>query len=165
MFRVSFLTGLLAVMVSVPTLAETRIGVVDLRKALFSSENAQVFSQQLQRDFASEETKVRETQEAAQKLKDRLEKDSAMMNESERQQLTAEFQNKVREFNGLKQRLDSTVASRKQEFLEEARPGVDAAVRELVDENNLDIMLPAEAVVFAKPTMDLTESLLEKLNQ
>jgi outer membrane protein len=165
MFKVSMLAGLLALMVSVPAVAETRIGVVDLRKALFSSDSAQVFSEQLRKDFASEEAKVRETQQEAQKLKERLEKDGAMMNQSERQQLASEFQNKVREFNALKQRLDSTVASRKQQFLEDARPGVDAAVKELVEENDLDIMLPAEAVVYAEPDMDLTAPLLEKLNR
>jgi outer membrane protein len=139
--------------------------VVDLRQALFSSSDARAFSETLQKDFAGEEAKVREAQEAARKLKDRLEKDGAMMNESERQQMAAEFQEKVKEFNFLKQRLDSTVASRKQQFLEEARPEVDAAVKELLEENNLDIILPSEAVVYVKPEMNLTEELLEKLDR
>jgi outer membrane protein len=104
--------------------AETRIGVVDLRQALFSSNDAQAFSEKLQQDFAGDEAQVREAQEAARKLKDRLEKDGAMMNESERNQLAAEFQEKVKEFNFLKQRLDATVNQRKQQFLEGARPEV-----------------------------------------
>ena len=107
----------------------------------------------------------RSAQEAARKLKERLEKDGAMMNESERQQMAAEFQEKVKEFNFLKQRLDSTVANRKQQFLEEARPEVDAAVKELLEENNLDMILPSEAVVYVKPEMNLTEELLEKLDR
>ena len=92
-------------------------------------------------------------------------KDGAMMNESERNKLAGEFQEKVKEFNFLKQRLDSTVNQRKQAFLEQARPEVDAAVKELLEENNLDLILPSEAVVYVKPEMNLTSQLLEKLNR
>lgn len=151
--------------VSLPAFAETRIGVVDLRQALFSSDEAKAFSETLQKDFAGEEAKVRQAQEEARKLQERLQKDGAMMNETERKELTGQFQQKVQEFNMLKQRLDSTVAQRKQQFLESARPEVDAAVKELLEENDLDLILPSEAVVYAKPEMNLTSQLLDKLNR
>ena len=164
MFR-TLLMFAAAVSLAMPVVAESRIGVVDLRQALFSSEDARAFSESLQKDFAGDEEKVRETQEAARKLKERLEKDGAMMNESERNKLAGEFQEKVKEFNFLKQRLDSTVSQRKQAFLEEARPEVDAAVKELLEENDLDLILPSEAVVYVKPEMNLTPQLLDKLNR
>lgn len=165
MKRISALVGATLMAFSLQLAAETRIGVVDLRQALFSSNDAQAFSDKLQQDFAGEENKVRETQEQARRLKDRLEKDGAMMNENERNKLAGEFQEKVQEFNFLKQRLDQTVAQRKQQFLENARPEVDAAVKELLDEHNLDLILPSEAVVYVKPEMNLTAELLEKLNR
>lgn len=165
MKRISAVLGALLLTFSFHAAAETRVGVVDLRQALFSSNDAQAFSEKLQKDFAADEKKVRETQEAARKLKDRLEKDGAMMNESERTKLATEFQEKVQEFNFLKQRLDSTVAQRKQQFLENARPEVDVAVKELLDEHDLDLILPSEAVVYVKPEMNLTPQLLEKLNR
>ncbi|PPK50408.1 OmpH family outer membrane protein [Marinobacter persicus] len=150
---------------SVQASAETRIGVVDLRQALFSSDDAQSFSQQLEKDFGNEEAKVRQVQQEAQKLQERLQKDGAMMNEAERKELSGQFQRKVQEFNQLKQRLDATVNQRKQQFVENARPEVDAAIKELLEENNLDLILPSEAVVYAKPDMNLTEALLNKLNE
>lgn len=150
---------------SFPAMAETKIGVVDLRQALFSSDDAKAFSESLQKDFAGEEAKVREAQEQARKLQERLKKDGAMMNETERNKLAGEFQEKVKEFNYLKQKLDATVSQRKQAFLEEARPEVDAAVKELLEENELDLILPSEAVVYVKPEMNLTSQLLEKLNR
>ncbi len=165
MIRFAFMAVMAALLISAPAVAETKIGVVDLRQALFSSQDAQAFSEKLQKDFAGEEAKVRETQEAARALKERLEKDGAMMNESERNKIAAQFQEKVKEFNFLKQKLDSTVANRKQAFLEEARPEVDAAVKALMEEHKLDIILPSEAVVFVKPEMNLTEQLLEKLDR
>lgn len=151
--------------VSSSVMAELRIGVVDLRKALFMSEQAQSFGQKLQNEFADDEKKAREAEEAARKLQERLQSDGSMMNESERKELTANFQEKVREFNFLKQKLDSQVNARKQKFLEDARPQVDEALRQLQNENNLDLIIPSEAVVYADPDMDLTEGLLKKLNK
>lgn len=165
MSRIPMIIAAAMMVLSFSTMAETRIGVVDLRQALFSSNDAKSFSETLQKDFAGDEAKVRDAQEEARKLKERLEKDGAMMNESERNKLAGEFQEKVKEFNFLKQRLDSTVAQRKQAFLEQARPGVDAAVKELLEENDLDLILPSEAVVYVKPEMNLTTQLLEKLNR
>lgn len=165
MFRFPVIAVIVAMLMSAQAVAETNIGVVDLRQALFSSKEAQAFSEKLQQDFAGEEARVRETQEAARKMKERLEQDGAMMNESERSRMAKEFQEKVKEFNFLKQKLDTTVANRKQAFLEDARPEVDAAVQELMEEHDLDIILPSEAVVYVKPDMNLTEQLLEKLNR
>jgi outer membrane protein len=165
MVRFSLIAAMIALFISGPVVAETGIGVVDLRQALFSSEEAQAFSERLQQEFSGEEAKVREIQEQAQKLKDRLEQDGAMMNESERNRIEVEFQEKVKEFNFFKQKLDSTVANRKQAFLEDARPQVDKAIQELMKEHSLDIILPSEAVVYVKPEMNLTRQLLEKLNR
>lgn len=165
MSRIPMIVAAAIMALSFPAMAETRIGVVDLRQALFSSNDAKSFSETLQKDFTADEAKVREAQEQARKLKERLEKDGAMMNESERNKLAGEFQEKVKEFNFLKQRLDSAVSQRKQAFLEQARPDVDAAVKELLEENDLDIILPSEAVVYVKPEMNLTAQLLDKLNR
>ena len=166
MFRFSWIAPLVVLaLLAAPVHAQTRIGVVDLRQALFSSEGARKFSEQLQQEFADEEARVRSAQEEARRMQQRLERDGAMMNENERQRAMEQFQEKAQEFNFLKQRLDATVNNRKQQFLEQARPDVDRAVRELLEENNLDIILPAEAVVYAKPDMDLTPKLLEKLNK
>lgn len=159
-----FMVAALAMVLALPVLADTKIGVVDLRRALFSSESAQAFSEKLQSEFSDDEAKVRDAQEEARKLKERLEKDGAMMNETERSELTSQFKEKVQEFNYLKNRLDSTVSGRKQQFLEQARPKVDAAVKALLEEHDLDLVLPSEAVVYAKPDMDLTEQLIKKLN-
>lgn len=155
----------LALAVTAPALAESRIAVVDLRQALFSSNDARSFSEGLQREFTEAEQTVRRTQDEARRMQDRLQRDGSMMNERERERLTTEFQEKVQEFNTLRQELDQAVNARKQAFLEEARPDVDRAVRELMDEHNLDVILPTEAVVYVRPQLNLTEELLEKLNR
>lgn len=150
---------------ALPAAAEMNIGVVDLRQALFTSNAAQKFSDQLKSDFSRDENEVRAAQEAARKLQERLEKDGSMMNDAERTKLSSEFEDKVKEFNYLKNKLDTSVAKRKQTFLQESRPLVDESLKKILDDRKLDLILPREAVVYVVPDKDLTQALIDQLNK
>lgn len=155
----------LLVALSLPVAAELKIGVVDLRRAVFTSEQAAEFSKSLQEQFKSEEEAVRKAQEEAQAMRDRLETDGAMMNDTERGKAAREFEAKVREFNQLRVRLDQAVNQQRQQFLQKAQPEVDAALESILEERDLDLILPREAAVYAKPEFDLTEELIKRLNK
>lgn len=157
--------ALVLMVAATPAMADSRVGVVDLRQALFSSDGARSFSEQLQREFTDAEQDVRSAQDEARRLQERLQRDGAMMSERERERLTAEFQEKVQNFSIKRDELDQAVNARKQAFLEEARPEVDRAIKELMDEHDLDVILPTEAVVYIRPQFNLTQELLEKLNR
>lgn len=150
--------------VALPAAAQLKIGVVDLRQALFTSNAAKSFSEKLKGEFKDQEAKVRAAHDDAQKLKDRLDKDGAMMSDSERNKLASDFQDKVKTFQYLKNKLDTAVDNRKQSFLDSAKPLVDQSLQEIVKEKHLDMILPREAVVYADPKMDVTAELIDKLN-
>lgn len=163
--RLLRVTGLLFLLaLALPVAAELKVGVVDLRRAIFSSEEAAVFTEKLQQQFKGEEEAIRKVQEEAKEMRDRLEKDGAMMNDTERGKATREFELKAREFNQLRQRLDQAVNQQRQQFLQQAQPEIDAAMQGILEERDLDLILPREAVVYAKPDMDLTEELIKRLN-
>lgn len=159
-----FLAATLALLIAVPAAAQIKIGVVDLRQALFTSSAAQAFSKQMEKQFKGQEEKVQKAHDAAQKIKDRLDKDGAMMNDSERSKLADNFKDKVKQFKYLRDQLNSKVTKRKKAFLSKAKPVVDQALQELVKEKHLDVILPREMVIYAKPDMDLTSELIDKLN-
>lgn len=149
---------------SLPVAAELKVGVIDLRRAVFTADDAVDFSEKLQEQFGDEEETIREVQEEASAMRERLETDGPMMNDTERGQAVREFEVKVREFNQLRQRLDQAVSQQRAQFLQQKQPEIDEALQTIVDERGLDLILPREAVVFAKPGMDLTEELTERLN-
>ncbi|TVP54992.1 MAG: OmpH family outer membrane protein [Halomonadaceae bacterium] len=157
--------ALLLALVALPASAEMKIAVVDLRQAVFSSNAATEFTELLQGQMQSEETRVRSAQEEARKLQQRLEQDGAMMNDSERQRLTSQYEQKVQEFQQLRGQFDQVVNQRQQQFLQQARPLVDAAMEAILEEYQLDLILPAEAVVYVTPDRDLTDELRRRLNQ
>lgn len=158
------LVAVMAMLVVVPASAQVKIGVVDLRQALFTSNAAKAFGKQMQSEFKGEEQKVQEAHDAAQKIKDKLDKDGAMMNDSERSKLANSFKQKAQKFKQLEQKLSDAVNKRKKAFLDKAKPVIDQALQQIVKEKHLDIILPREMVIYSKSDMDLTSELIDKLN-
>lgn len=156
---------LLMALVALPASAELNVGVVDLRQAVFSSKAAEDFTGKLQEQLESEENEVRRVQEEARKLQQRLEQDGAMMNDSERERLSGQYQEKVQEFQQKRNRFDQMVNREQQKFLQESRPLVDEAMEAILEKHKLDLILPAEAVVYVTPDRDLTEELRQRLDK
>lgn len=144
--------------------AEQRVGVVDFRTALLSSDAAKRFGEQLKKDFADEEARLREVGESAQKLQDRLKKDAAIMSDSERTKLSTELEEKAQEFNFLKKKYQNAISKREEQFLQESKPKVDEAIKAIAKRERIDIILPSKLVVHADSGLDLTAKLVEALN-
>jgi len=129
------LAAVLAMMVVLPATAQVKIGVVDLRQALFTSSASKAFSKQMQSQFKGQEQKLKKAHDAAQKIKDRLDKDGAMMNDTERSKLADSFQEKAKQFKYMQDQLNSAVNKRKKAFLDKAKPDMDLT-SELIDKLN-----------------------------
>ncbi|ARU56053.1 MAG: OmpH family outer membrane protein [Pseudomonadales bacterium] len=144
--------------------AETKIAVVDIRAALFNSEAAQAFGEKLKQEFAKDESEVKKVGDEAQKMQERIKKDAAMMSDSERAKMASEFELKAKEFNYLKNKFESAVNTRKQDFLRDSKPKLDRALEEVAKAEKVDLLLPREATLFVVPSLDLTPKVIEKLN-
>ncbi len=149
---------------STSALAELKIGLIDIRAALFSSKAAQEFSDKMVSDFKQQDMEVRSVSDAAQKLETRLQNDAAIMSDSERAKLSADLEEKVQEFRYLKTKLDKALAEKRQEFLELSRPNMDSVIKTLVEKEGLDLLLPREAALYAAEGMDYTKPVIEMLD-
>lgn len=142
-----------------------KIGVVDLRAALLASNAAKKFGEELRREFADDEKRLKELGDQAKALQDRLQKDGPIMSDAERSQLASDLEEKAQEFNFLKNKYQSSVAKREEAFLQNSRPKIDEALRQIVEQGNFDLILPEKMVVHAKPALDVTSQLIEALNK
>ncbi len=151
--------------VSVQLQAAIKVGVVDIRTALFTSDAAKVFSKKLVDEFKKDELEVKGVQQEGRKLQDQLKKDAAIMSEKERTTVADKLEEKIKEFKYLKTKLDEAVNKRKQEFVQESKPKVDKVLKDIVDSEKLDIVFPREATIYTKPALDITAKVIEKLNK
>lgn len=145
--------------------AELKIGLVDMRSALFSSDAAKEFTENMVSSFKQQDLEVRAVGESGQKLELRLKNDAAIMSDNERNKLASDLEAKIQEYKYLKGKLDKALAEKRQEFLSDSKPKVDQAIKELVKEEKLDLLMPREAALYANQDMDLTEKFVKKLNK
>ena len=145
--------------------AETKIGLLDVRTALFASEAAKEFTEQTVSQFKQQDLEVRAVGEEGQKLEMRLKNDAAIMSDSERAKLGSELEAKIQEYKYLKSKLDKALAEKRQEFLESSRPKLNQVINEVVEEHGLSLLLPRESALYAIESMDYTEQVVDKLNK
>lgn len=150
---------------SLTAMAETKIGLLDVRTALFASDAAKAFTEKTVSQFKQQDLEVRAVSEEGQKLELRLKNDAAIMSDSERAKLASEIEAKIQEYKYLKSKLDKALAEKRQEFLAESKPKLDKAIEELVSEEGLSLLLPREAALYAEESIDFTQKVVNKLNK
>jgi len=136
---------MMLLLAAMPVLAENRIGVVNLREAVFSSDAGSEFGDVIQGELKKEQESIKALEDEAKELQKRLKTDGSMMNESERSDLESKFQQKAREYQQRRARFEQAVNQRQQQFLQQSRPAVDAAMEKLLEQHDLDLIIPAEA--------------------
>ncbi len=151
---------------ALPALAEVpKVATVDLRQALLSTNAAKKFGEELKKEFAGDERRLREVGDQAKALQERIRKDGAIMSEAERSKLSSEFDEKAQEFNYLKNKYQAAITKREEAFLVESKPKVDAALVEIAKKAGFQLVLPDNMAVYADPSLDITPQLIEALNQ
>ena len=82
--------------------AETKIGLIDMRAALFSSKAAKAFTENMVSQYKKQDLEVRAVGEDGQKLELRLKNDAAIMSDSERNKMASDLEAKIQEYKYLK---------------------------------------------------------------
>ncbi len=86
------------------------------------------------------------------------------MSEDEREQLQTQGQQKMIELQNLRQSAQRKLNKGQQEILQVMEPKLKQAVETVAERENLDMVLNAQAVVYVKSDMDITEAVTKQLN-
>ncbi|MFK4751102.1 OmpH family outer membrane protein [Oceanobacter antarcticus] len=155
---------LVAVLLSPLAAAELKVGVVDMERALFLSEEAKSGAQRFEKDNGAAISKVREIEKAMMTLKDKRETDGAIMSQDELAKLVGEYEEKGKERQFYLEKLQQQDQKWRQSFFRSKLPELEELLKALIEEGKYDLVLQAGAVVYSAPAIDLTKPLLERLN-
>ncbi len=157
---------LLAVLLTLPLLAqaEGRTGVVDPIGALQEAQEFQNRFGKLEASLKDEQNRLDRVGGEVEKLRGRLEKEGMTMSEDERSELQSQGQQKMIELQNLRQSAQRKLNKGQQEILQVMEPKLKQAVETVAERENLDMVLNAQAVVYVKSDMDITEAVTKQLN-
>tara|TARA_R100001369_G_scaffold21139_1_gene38545 strand:- start:145 stop:639 length:495 start_codon:yes stop_codon:yes gene_type:complete len=157
---------LLAVALMLPLFAqaEGRTGVVDPIGALQEAKEFQDRFGKLESSLKDEQNRLDRLGGEVENLRGRLEKEGMTMSEDEREQLQTQGQQKMIELQNLRQSAQRKLNKCQQEILQVMEPKLKQAVETVAERENLDMVLNAQAVVYVKSDMDITEAVTKQLN-
>lgn len=146
-------------------LAEVKIAVVDVQRAILNSEEAKRLLTQIQNEFKTEEDEIRKLQSDAAVLLERLQKDAEVMSEAEKRRLQQEIESMNNDFVYLRQKLQRQIEERQAELFTGIDQKVQKAIEDLVLADDYDLIIPRQAALYVGDLYNITPKVTEKLNQ
>lgn len=160
-----FLMILLAVFaVQSTALAETKVAVVDMERALFLSDEAKKSITKFQGDNKTDVDKLKALEKDLIAMQEKLQKEADLMSESERKKVGSKFEEKRTELQFFARKLQKLEQEWKQAFFQKQLPTLEKLLKAIIDEGKYDVVLQSGAVVYTSPKADITKKLIERLN-
>ena len=156
--------ALLVSMVSLPVLAEIKIGVVNVQGAILASEEAKRLTAQIQEEFREDEQAIIALQTEANTKLQQMQKDADVMSEAERRRVQQELESINNDFVYQRQKLQRQIDERQQELFAGIDQKVSKAIEDLVRDDDFDIIIPRQAAIYVSDVYDVTRKVVEKLN-
>ncbi|MGY8527423.1 OmpH family outer membrane protein [Paracidovorax citrulli] len=152
-----------ALAAATPALAqETRIAAVNSERILRDSQPAKQAQVKLEQEFSRRD---RELQDMAQKIKglaDRLDKDTAVLADADRQRRQRELADLDREFQRKQREFREDLNQRRNEELAQVLERANRVIRQLAEQRKYDLIV--QEAVYVNPRIDITDDVMKALN-
>jgi len=141
-----------------------KIGAVNAVRILEQSPQAEKLRSQIEKEFSPRDRELVATQKKLKEMEDRLERDSAIMSETERKDLQRDVVNMRRELKRDQDEFREDLSYRRNEELTKIQKEIVQAIQTVAKQNNYDIVL-SEGVLFASTKVDITDLVIEYLKK
>jgi outer membrane protein len=152
--------GLLTVAPLGAVLAQSKVGVVNFARLADESPQAKVVQATLEREFGQRQRELVQQQKDLKTKEEKLQRDSAVMAEAERNKAQKELldgqRDAVRRQNEFKEDLEL----RRNEELGKLQRTLVAEVQAYAKAQNFDMVFTSDTVIFRKDTLDITPAIV-----
>lgn len=143
----------------------TEVAVIDFRAALLASNIGQEAAKDPKQKVAEMDARLKKEQADLELLAKDLKRDELTLSEGEfkkRRQTLAEHDNKVRAMAANMQRQAKAL---EQKLIQSLTPQGEAALKSLIEERKLDLVLNRQVSFYAAADADLTDELVKRINK
>jgi outer membrane protein len=143
--------------------SQLKIGFVNAAKILDQSPQAEQARKRLEKEFAPRDKALVDAQRSLRSIEDKLGKDAAVMNETERRRLDRESREQRRELKRAQDEFREDFNLRRNEELGKLQRLVYEAIVSLAKEEGFDLIVNDGAVIFASQQVDITDKVISRL--
>ena len=142
--------------------ADLKVGVVNFGALLEKSPQYEKAGKRLEQEFSPRQKQLVSQQRDIQSIEERLNKDSAVISETERNKLQRDILNKARDYKRSEQEFKEDFNMKRTEELGKVQRRIAEAITSLAKEQGFDLVL-AEGVVYASEQVNITAQVQQKL--
>lgn len=161
-FRNILVGTLAAAALSVPAMAEVKIGVIDYAKLLEASPQAKAVQDALRNEFGPRYQQLVTQEQALKTRADKLQKDAATMAPDQREKEEKSLRDQARDLERKKGEWNDDSNSKRNEEMNKLQRSLIVEVRDYAKAQNYDIII-AEGVIYATTAVDITPQVLQSL--
>lgn len=152
-------------LVSGSALAEIKVGVVDVPLVLSKLPQKDEIGERLKKEFADRVQKVEKLRKDLETLDAKLQKDGALMSESEQSEQVRKLKSLQAQLQIEGQSLEDDSRRRQAEERNALLQKVKTAIDAVAAREGYDVILQGGGVVYAKPNMDLSEQVIAEITK
>ena len=153
---------LMTAALSVPAMAEVKIGVVDYARLLEQSPQAKALQDSLKNEFGPRYQQLLAQDQQLKQRADKLQKDGATMSQEQRDKEEKSIRDAARELERKKSEWQDDSNTKRNDEMNKLQRSLVGEVREYAKAQSFDIVI-AEGVIYATPAVDITPAILQAL--
>ncbi|TCB33002.1 OmpH family outer membrane protein [Acinetobacter sp. ANC 4910] len=137
-------------------------GVVDLEQVVENSTYLKAQNASLQQSIKPQTTRLEQLSKELEAMKQKAQ--GTKLSEAEMQKMSAEYQTKLNELNGIQQGLQGKVQASLQVMNKTLDSRIKQVAEQLRKEGNLDVVLNKNSALAYDAKYDLTDKMIQKVN-
>jgi outer membrane protein len=147
-----------------PARADTKVAYVDLQRALTEIDEGKAARAALKEEFDQKQKMLDDRKGEFEKMRGDFEKQSSLMSDDARKEKQGEIERKGNELQGFFMQQQKELSDREREMTRGIFEKMSGIVHEIAEAEGVSLVVQSEALVYAAPSLDLTNELVRKYN-
>ena len=137
-------------------LAQSKVGVINLQRAVLESAEIKKASTELEAKYKPRQQEMEKVQRDLQNIQQQLQSNAGKLTPQAEADLTAEGQRKQRELQRMNEDLQQDVDRERNEILTKSSQKMQQVVQKIAEEKGLDVVVDVSNTIYFKPALEIT---------
>lgn len=143
----------------------SEIAVLDFRAALLQSNAGQAAAKEPRQQVEQMKARLEQENKALKDMVESLKRDELTLSSEQVAKRRGQIQQKQQQLRGMAQAMQQQAQQMEQRLIQRLTPQGEAALKQIIDERNLDAVMNRQAAIYTNNSVDITAELIEKLNK
>ena len=148
---------------TLPALADVKIGVINMERIMRDSEAAKKASSKLEKEFKKRSQELDKSRQQAQAMQEDMEKNGVTLSESARAAKSKELADMSRELQRKQREYNEDLNARRNEELQFIVERTNTVIRAMAEKENFDLIM--QEAVYAGKNVDITDRVIKALSE